>query len=300
MARIRTVKPEFFTNEKLSGLPADTHLLAAALLCYADDEGFFLAHPGLVRASCMPLREDYRSPTVMLQELSNIGFLELQNGLEGKALGKIAKFCTHQSINKPTASKIKPLWKLPEGYGSTPGGLPGGTGNREQGKEKEKGEKEKPEPASCEPLPASLPSTPTSVDPENNPELRQAANLAALASPFFQAKPAVQATAVTVTARREVYRAADWEVANDPTRKLSFADALASLRKLFEKHQRGSPDEFHSYDAKPMKFYLADKPFHNRPKKPLALVKPPMRTLDAIAREERAKALEAIAKENVQ
>ena len=38
MARIRTIKPEFWRDEDLSGLPAETALLAIGLLNHADDE----------------------------------------------------------------------------------------------------------------------------------------------------------------------------------------------------------------------------------------------------------------------
>ena len=55
MARIRTIKPEFWRHEDLSALPADTHMLAAALLNYADDEGYFNANPKLVEAECFPV-----------------------------------------------------------------------------------------------------------------------------------------------------------------------------------------------------------------------------------------------------
>ena len=41
MARIRTIKPDFWKHEDLSALPEITHMLAAALLNHADDEGFF-------------------------------------------------------------------------------------------------------------------------------------------------------------------------------------------------------------------------------------------------------------------
>ena len=63
MARIRTIKPEFWKHEDLSALPEITHMLAAALLGYADDEGYFNANPALVKSECLPLRESSVSPT---------------------------------------------------------------------------------------------------------------------------------------------------------------------------------------------------------------------------------------------
>ncbi len=64
MARIRTIKPDFWADEQLCSLPEATHILAAALLNYADDEGYFKANPALVKAACCPLRE----PSVNVQE----------------------------------------------------------------------------------------------------------------------------------------------------------------------------------------------------------------------------------------
>lgn len=145
MARIRTVKPEFWKNEKLSALPEATHLLAGALLCYADDEGFFNANPALVKAECSPLREPSVSIPESLETLFRIGYIDLGNGPDGRRYGRIVEFATHQRVNRPTPSKIKELQVSWEGSGKPHGlfsesslpeqGTGKGTGNREQGRE---------------------------------------------------------------------------------------------------------------------------------------------------------------------
>jgi hypothetical protein len=109
MARIRTVKPEFWKHEGLSGLPEATILLAVALLNYADDEGYFKANPKLVQADCCPLREPSVPITVSLSELSSVGYLQLGSGADGRQYGRIQNFSEHQVINKPKPSKIRPL-----------------------------------------------------------------------------------------------------------------------------------------------------------------------------------------------
>ena len=109
MARIRTVKPEFWKNEDLSELPEATHLLAAGLLNYADDEGYLNANPRLIEAECSPLREPSVSIQDSLIQLQGIGFLELGRTADGKSYGRIVKFLLHQRINRPTPSKIKDL-----------------------------------------------------------------------------------------------------------------------------------------------------------------------------------------------
>jgi hypothetical protein len=109
MARIRSIKPEFWTDEDLSALAPETHLLAVALLNHADDEGYFKAHPKLVEAACRPLREDSKNVPGMLQELSRVGYIALGTGEDGKRYGHIRNFQKHQRVDKPSKSKIAEL-----------------------------------------------------------------------------------------------------------------------------------------------------------------------------------------------
>lgn len=119
MGRIRTIKPEFWRHEDLSELPEATHMLAAALLNYADDEGYFNANPGLIKSECCPLREPSVSIQESLAQLANIGFIRLGTDGAGKRYGAVCHFLDHQRINRPTASKIKHLHILWEGAVNT-------------------------------------------------------------------------------------------------------------------------------------------------------------------------------------
>lgn len=107
MGRIRTVKPEFFTSEELSSLPESTHLLAAGLLCYADDDGYFNANPGLIKANIFPLREPSVSVPEMLLQLARVDYILLGEGSDGKRYGKVTTFGIHQRVSHPTPSKIR-------------------------------------------------------------------------------------------------------------------------------------------------------------------------------------------------
>lgn len=118
MSRIRTIKPDFWRNEDLSLVSSEAALLAIGLLNFADDEGFFQANPRLIQADIFPLRELSCTPTVLLEELSKIGFVRLFSGSDGKPYGEVVNFRKHQVINKPSASKFKGLDELPESYGS--------------------------------------------------------------------------------------------------------------------------------------------------------------------------------------
>jgi len=105
VARIRTVKPEFWTNEQLASLSLHARLLAIALLNFSDDEGYFLGNASLVRAACFPFEEDSKNVLGSLQELSRIGYVVIQE-CSGKTIGKVVKFREHQRIDKPQQSKL--------------------------------------------------------------------------------------------------------------------------------------------------------------------------------------------------
>lgn len=109
VGRIRTIKPEFWSHDQLSELPEATHILAAALLNYADDEGCFLANPKLVQANTCPLREPSVSIQCSLTELARIGFIELGVDSRGRELGRVVNFSVHQRVNRPTPSKYKDI-----------------------------------------------------------------------------------------------------------------------------------------------------------------------------------------------
>jgi hypothetical protein len=116
MPRIRTIKPEFWSNDKLSDLSLESHAFAAGLLNHCDDEGWFNANPKLIGVQIFPVREEYRNCTVHLQELSNIGFVTIHNGTDGRVYGHVTKFKENQVINKPKPSKIKDLVSIQYEY----------------------------------------------------------------------------------------------------------------------------------------------------------------------------------------
>lgn len=112
MARIRTIKPEFWQDEDIATLPPATILLAIGLLNHSDDEGYFQAHPSLVRAVVFPFSETSMNIHDMLTELSNIGYLELFEGSDNKKYGLVRNFLKHQRISRPSGSKIRHLRPL--------------------------------------------------------------------------------------------------------------------------------------------------------------------------------------------
>lgn len=109
MARIRTIKPEFWTNEDLAETSEAARLLAIGLLNHSDDEGYFKAHKSLIKAVVFPLTEPSLSIHGCLKQLSNANYIRLFRGSDGKEYGKVINFAQHQVVNRPKQSKIKPL-----------------------------------------------------------------------------------------------------------------------------------------------------------------------------------------------
>jgi hypothetical protein len=137
MARIRTIKPDFWRDENLAAISPEAALLAIGLLNHADDEGYFNAHPKLIESDIFPLRELSRPITVMVDELFRIGYIQLFQGVDGKRYGHIYNFSKHQVINKKNPSKIKELCNIPEDYCTTTVELPVGMEGNGMEKEKE-------------------------------------------------------------------------------------------------------------------------------------------------------------------
>lgn len=126
MARIRTIKPEFWTDEEIASLSEPAMLMAIGLLNYSDDEGWFNANPLLIKAAIFPLREPSKNILGMLKELSGIGYIELFQGAENKQYGKVCNFSKHQRVDKPRASEIKGLILIQEQSKNPPRPLPAG------------------------------------------------------------------------------------------------------------------------------------------------------------------------------
>lgn len=136
MARIRTIKPEFWQNETLAELPAMTRLLAIGLLNHADDEGYFKANPALIRAAIFPFDDSANVPG-MLQELSKAGYLRIRQGEDGKAYGWVVTFLKHQRVDKPKQSEIKDLCDFQDDSENHPRIIP--DESKPEGKGKEQG-----------------------------------------------------------------------------------------------------------------------------------------------------------------
>lgn len=107
--RIRSVKPGFWKSETLSSVSPFSRLAAIALLNYADDRGYFICNHLVIRGELFPFEEDSKNVLRAIEDLSSIGFLSLGKTSEGKRVGHITNFLSHQRIDKPQPSEIEGL-----------------------------------------------------------------------------------------------------------------------------------------------------------------------------------------------
>ena len=110
--RIRTIKPEFWIHEGLCGCSEFTRLLAIALLNWADDEGYFMSNPALLRGNLFPFLDSSKTIPGSLKDLSCVGWIELSVDSQGRSVGRILNFSKHQRVDKPKPSQIKELWTI--------------------------------------------------------------------------------------------------------------------------------------------------------------------------------------------
>ena len=109
MARIRTIKPEFWEDEKLAKLPLHARLLFIGTWNFADDNGVLLANPVLMKSHIFPY-EDIGISTISewIDMLVENGML-IRTTYNGKDYLVIRKFLIHQKINRKSIRINIPL-----------------------------------------------------------------------------------------------------------------------------------------------------------------------------------------------
>lgn len=108
MARIRTVKPEFWSNERVMACSRNSRLLFIGLWNFADDAGRCVDSAKTIKAQIFPGDDDVSSESVrgMLDELSGNGLLQKYE-VDGRAYMQIVGW-NHQRIDKPQPPKCPP------------------------------------------------------------------------------------------------------------------------------------------------------------------------------------------------
>lgn len=166
MARIRSIKPEFWQDELIASLPMEVRLLYIGLWTMADDGGRFRANPRFVRSQVFPYDPDV-DVSAGLEKLHEIGRVQLYEA-EGQSFGWVRNFARHQRIDKPKASvlpKPPPLEESPTNPRHIRDASETSPGRKgEEGKGKDQGREQggappPPEQEALGPEPAHLPRT---------------------------------------------------------------------------------------------------------------------------------------------
>lgn len=94
MARARTIKPGFFTNDLLGECEPLARILFEGLWCHADRRGRLPCRPRKLKAEILPY--DDADITKLLEQLSNRGFVQIYS-VDGTEYIQVQNFTKHQS-----------------------------------------------------------------------------------------------------------------------------------------------------------------------------------------------------------
>jgi hypothetical protein len=107
MARIRTIKPEFWTDEAILSVSRNARLCLIGMFNFADDEGRMDDSPIQIKARIFPGDMDMGAKELqgLLVELSN-AYLIKRYSVDNKHYLEIKNFRKHQKIDRPNPSSI--------------------------------------------------------------------------------------------------------------------------------------------------------------------------------------------------
>ncbi|MEQ1735873.1 MAG: hypothetical protein ABL886_05680 [Rhodoglobus sp.] len=107
MARIRTIKPEFFSSERIARLSHPAKVTFLGLLTESDDYGVATGNVRLLKGHIWPLEDDISAADIEthLAELAEEPALIASFHAEGRRFIHILGFQEHQSINKPSSRR---------------------------------------------------------------------------------------------------------------------------------------------------------------------------------------------------
>lgn len=103
MARIRSVKPEFWTDEKVVELSFQARLLFIGLWNFADDDGRMVYSPKRIKMQIFPA--DSIDVSELVGEIQRNGMVQVYV-VDGVEYLQVNNFAKHQKIDKRSASKF--------------------------------------------------------------------------------------------------------------------------------------------------------------------------------------------------
>jgi hypothetical protein len=114
MARIRSIKPDFFTSDTVSALPLRARLTWIGLWTHCDDHGRCRDNVKLVKAAVWALDDvSLRDVTEDLAALETAGVIYRYTGSDAKQYIQITNWTEHQKVDRPSKSTIPAPDELP-------------------------------------------------------------------------------------------------------------------------------------------------------------------------------------------
>jgi uncharacterized phage protein (TIGR02220 family) len=108
VARIRTIKPEFFKDEKVADLDPEVRLLFIGLWTLADRKGILEDRPRWIKAELFPYQSDF-DITLSLLKLAQAKMCIRYTADDGSKLIFITNFLEHQRPNNKEPVSNRPL-----------------------------------------------------------------------------------------------------------------------------------------------------------------------------------------------
>lgn len=109
MARIRSIKPDFWTDEELArSLPRDIRLFYIALWNFSDDEGRCQGDPGYLKGQIFPYDDDLtpREIAIFLDQLQDLGKVVRYASNKGERFIWVVPLKKHQKIDDRYPSRL--------------------------------------------------------------------------------------------------------------------------------------------------------------------------------------------------
>jgi hypothetical protein len=132
MARIRTIKPEFWSDASVISLPYEYRLLFQGLWNFADDAGFIENRADQIKIHVFPA--DEVDITKGIRALKKAEMIEVIR-LDGKNVIHVLNWKKHQRIDKPQPSRFAPLYDDYQASRAIPGTFQERSQNVPAGKE---------------------------------------------------------------------------------------------------------------------------------------------------------------------
>jgi hypothetical protein len=119
MARIRSIKPEFWTDPDVVAMPMETRLFFIGCWNHADDFGVLRDDPERLRLQIMPA--DQVNAVAIIDELVERRHLLRMTAPDGTKVLVVRTFCVHQKIDKRAVGR----WGHPDDFTpASPAGSP--------------------------------------------------------------------------------------------------------------------------------------------------------------------------------